>query len=85
MEARSSLKGTAVSKTFVAAVLIIVAIGLGIMGAYLAVGLSGSKAATPSHTIVAPSSGAALTPDAQDRNDQFTNARPARVRPLHAS
>lgn len=85
MEARSSFKGTAVSKTFVAAVLIVVAIGLGIMGAYLAAGLSGSKAATPSHTIVAPASGQALTPDAQDRNEQLANSHPARVRPAHAS
>lgn len=50
MEARSAINGAAVSKTFIVAILAIVAVGLGVMGAYLASNLSGSKAATHSQT-----------------------------------
>ena len=42
MEARASFSGASVSKTFVAAILIIVALGLAAMGGYAAKGLTGS-------------------------------------------
>lgn len=38
MEARATIKETAVSRTFVAAVLMLIAMGLGAMGGYLAQG-----------------------------------------------
>jgi hypothetical protein len=44
MEARASFGRSSVSKTFVAAILVIVAIGLAVMGAYVAKGLSGTSA-----------------------------------------
>lgn len=75
MEARSAYKGAAVSKTFVAAVLVIVAIGLGIMGAYFVASLGGSKAAVPGVTIQAPARGTNLSPDAADRYAQLNNSK----------
>ena len=42
MEARSTLQGASVSKTFVAAVLVLVAMGLGAMGGYVAKGIGAS-------------------------------------------
>jgi hypothetical protein len=44
MEARASFGRSSVSKTFVAAILVIVAIGLAVMGAYVTKGLSGPSA-----------------------------------------
>ncbi|HKW73878.1 MAG TPA: hypothetical protein VJQ08_13780, partial [Candidatus Dormibacteraeota bacterium] len=47
-----------VSRTFVAAILIIVALGLAAMGGYLVRGVAGSGAAvTPSQTYAAPGTG----------------------------
>jgi len=51
MEARASFSGASVSKTFVAAILIIVALGLAAMGGYAAKGLTGSGAASQSGTV----------------------------------
>lgn len=51
MEARATLNGPSVSKTFVAAVLVLVAMGLGAMGGYVVKGLGASGAST---TVVAP-------------------------------
>ena len=45
MEARQTLGGSSISKSFVAAVLVSIAIGLGVMGAYIAKDLGGSSAA----------------------------------------
>jgi hypothetical protein len=44
MEARASFTGTSVPKTFVAFVLIVIAMGLAAMGGYVARGLSGGAA-----------------------------------------
>jgi hypothetical protein len=84
MEARSSLKGAGVSKSFVAAVLVIVAIGLGVMGAYLAANLSGSKAAAHHQTTSAPAV-RTVPPDSTDRNSQLSNRHPEQVRPQRFS
>lgn len=53
MEARANVRRTGISKAFTAAVLILVAAGLGLMGAFLAVNLSG-HASTPTVTQSAP-------------------------------
>ena len=63
MEARASLNGSSVSKTFVAAVLVLVAMGLGAMGGYVAKGLGASGAST---TVIAPVHPAAGTVLRQD-------------------
>ena len=44
MEARASLTGTSVPKTFVAIVLVVIAMGLAAMSGYMARGLSGGAA-----------------------------------------
>jgi hypothetical protein len=56
MEARASFRGASVSKTFVAAILVIVALGLAAMGGYIAKGLStaGAAAATSGTVHAAP-------------------------------
>ncbi len=57
MEARATLSRPSVSRTFVAAILIVVALGLAAMGGYLAKGVTGSGAATVqthSQTYAAP-------------------------------
>lgn len=46
MEARATLRGPKVSRTLVAGVLVIVALGVGAAGGYVAAGLSGGKAAS---------------------------------------
>jgi flagellar basal body-associated protein FliL len=58
VEARASLSGASVSRSFIAAILIIVALGLAAMGGYLVKGVTGSGAAaatqTQSQTHAAP-------------------------------
>jgi hypothetical protein len=54
MEARASFSGASVPKTFVAAVLVIVAMGLAAMGGYVARGLSGGAVQAQSQTHAAP-------------------------------
>ena len=51
MEARASFGGASVSRTFVTAVLVIVAMGLAAVGGYVAKGLAGDAAATQSQTV----------------------------------
>ena len=46
MEARQSFTGPSISKSFVAVILVIVAIGLGAMGAYVAKGFGGGATVT---------------------------------------
>lgn len=53
MEARATVSRTGISKFFVGAVLVLVALGLGIMAAFLAANLSGSAGATQ-HVNAAP-------------------------------
>lgn len=67
MEARQSFRGSSISKTFVAIVLVIVALGLGVMGAYVAKSLSGSAAA----------------PAISNTDNTTQPAAPQRTRPLH--
>jgi len=50
MEARATLRGPKVSRTLVAGVLVVVALGVGAMGGYVAANLGGGKVASPSHT-----------------------------------
>jgi hypothetical protein len=52
MEARATLRGPKVSRTLVAGVLVVVALGVGALGGYVAAGLGGGKAASPSHAAV---------------------------------
>jgi hypothetical protein len=60
MEARATLRGPKVSRTLVAGVLVVVALGVGAMGGYVAANLGGGKAASPSHTAQAAKSQAVL-------------------------
>jgi len=48
MEARADVRKTGISRAFTGAVLILIAAGLGLMGAFLAVNLSGGHATTQS-------------------------------------
>ena len=54
MEARASFSGASVPKAFVAAVLVIVAMGLAAMGGYVARGLSGGAVEAQGQTHAAP-------------------------------
>jgi hypothetical protein len=56
LEARATVNGQSVSKTFVAAILVLVAMGLGAMGGYVAKGLgaSGTFAAQSQPVHAAP-------------------------------
>ena len=63
MEARATLNGSSVSKTFVAAVLVLVAMGLGAMGGYAVKGLGASGASTTSIGDVHPAAGTVLRQD----------------------
>lgn len=67
MEARATYDRTAISRFFVGAVLLIVAVGLGIMAAYLAAGLSGT--AGPSQQIHA-APGTVLRQDNPSQTEQ---------------
>lgn len=46
MEARQAFEGASISKSFVAVVLVLIALGLGVMGGYAAKSLTGSAATT---------------------------------------
>jgi hypothetical protein len=63
MEARASFSGASVPKTFVAAVLVIVAMGLAAMGGYVARGLSGGAVEAQGQTIVHAAPGTVLRQD----------------------
>ena len=63
MEARATINGTSISKTFVAAVLVLVAMGLGAMGGYVAKGLGASGASTTINAPVHPAPGTVLRQD----------------------
>ena len=52
MEARASFSGAPVSKTFVAGILVLVAMGLAAMGGYVAKGLTSSGAAASQNVSV---------------------------------
>ena len=63
MEARASLKGASVSKTFIAAILVLVTMGLGAMGGYVAKGLGASGSAGAQTQVVHPAPGTVLRQD----------------------
>src|SRR5437879_12968904 len=63
MEARASFTGTSVPKLFVAAVLVLVAMGLAAMGGYVARGLNGNGAAVVGSQAVHPAAGTVLRQD----------------------
>jgi len=63
MEARASFSGASVSKTFVAGVLVIVAMGLAAMGGYVAKGVLGSGAAVTQNPTVHAAPGTVLRQD----------------------
>jgi hypothetical protein len=72
MEARRTFGSASISKTFVAIVLVVVAVGLGIMGAYAAKSLTGSAAAPATHA-----QSVQLAPATSLRQDNDYPARPA--------
>lgn len=83
MEARATFGGSSISKSFVAIVLVIVALGLGLMGGYVAKSLTGSAAATSTQTgPVHPAPGTVLR---QDWEQQAQPAAPQRTRPIRHS
>lgn len=63
MEARASFTGTSVPKTFVAIVLVVVAMGLAAMSGYVARGLSGGGAAAAQGQPVHAAPGTVLRQD----------------------
>src|SRR2546430_12829060 len=63
MEARASLRGASVSKTFVFAVLVIVAMGLAAMGGYIAKSVQGSGVAVTQNPAVHAAPGTVLRQD----------------------
>lgn len=70
MEARASLKGQSVSKTFVAAILVLVAMGLGAMGGYVAKGLGASGTSAAVTQPVHPAPGTVLRQDNPKQSTQ---------------
>jgi hypothetical protein len=54
MEARADVRKTGISKAFTAAVLVLIAAGLGLMGAFLAVNLGGHASTQTTVTHSAP-------------------------------
>jgi hypothetical protein len=67
MEARASFNGASVSKTFVAAILVLVALGLGAMGGYVAKGLTAPGAAATQNSTVHAAPGSVLRQDSSAR------------------
>src|SRR5207245_5403797 len=63
MEARASFSGAPVSKTFVAGILVLVAMGLAAMGGYVAKGLTSSGAAASQNVTVHAAPGTVLRQD----------------------
>jgi len=70
MEARATVGRTGISKLFVGVVLVIVAVGLGIMAAYLAANLTGSAGAGTSSEPVKAAPGTVLRQDNPSQTDQ---------------
>ncbi len=66
MENRTALRGAGISKGLVVLFAVIVALGLGVMAAFVAKSVSTAPAAATEQRIVATQPG----PDTQDRHDQ---------------
>ena len=80
MEVRASLNGASVSKTFIAAILVLVAMGLGAMGGYVAkgIGASGTPAAATQQQVH-PAAGTVLRQDSPAQSaTQDASAKPVR-------
>jgi hypothetical protein len=73
MEARASFNGPSVSKTFVAAILVLVAMGLGAMGGYVTKGLTAGGSAAQGQDVVKAAAGSVLRQD----NPVHTSTRAA--------
>ncbi len=78
MEARASLTGTSVPKTFVAIVLVVIAMGLAAMSGYMARGLSGGAAEAQGQPVHA-AAGTVLRQDAAEAQGQPVHAAPGTV------
>lgn len=79
MEARQAFAGSSISKSFVAIVLVLVALGLGVMGAYVAKSLTGSAATTTQTGFVHVSPATSLR---QDNDYPAPAAQPQRALPI---
>src|SRR5260370_22749923 len=75
MEGRGSLSGTSVPKTFVAIVLVVIAMGLAAMSGYMARGLSGGAAEAQGQPVHA-AAGTVLRQDAAEAQGQPVHAAP---------
>jgi lipopolysaccharide export LptBFGC system permease protein LptF len=80
MENRTALRGAGISKGLVVLFAVIVAIGLGVMAAFVAKSVSGPAAATQSDLVQSTYSGPG--PDAQERNNhasplQYADDKPS--------
>ena len=83
MENRAAIRGAGISKGLVVLFAVIVAIGLGVMAAFVAKSVSGPAAATESAPLV-QSTYSGPGPDAQERNDHgatYTTSEPAAQEP----
>ncbi|HEY8863169.1 MAG TPA: hypothetical protein VIO37_03240 [Candidatus Dormibacteraeota bacterium] len=69
MENRTAIRGARVSKGLVVLFAVIVAVGLGVMAAFVAKTISGPAAATESNLVQSTYSGPG--PDAQERNNHL--------------
>src|SRR5260370_4653008 len=78
MEARASLTGTSVPKTFVAIVLVVIAMGLAAMSGYMARGLGGGAAEAQGQPVHA-APGTVLRQDAAEAQGQPVHAAPGTV------
>ena len=76
MELRASFGGASVSRTFVAAVLVIVAMGLAAMSGYLAKGLTSGSAATSPAQAAHAAPGSVLRQDNPVQPSVELNAQP---------
>ena len=69
MEVRTTIRDTSVSRMFVAAILVLVAMGLGAMGGYVAKGLGASSTSAAGQQVqVHPAAGTVLRQDNPAQN-----------------
>jgi hypothetical protein len=70
MENKAEIRGAGISKGLVVLFALIVAIGLGVMAAFVAKSITGPAAATESNLVTSSYSGPG--PDARERNEQYS-------------
>ncbi|GAC1504173.1 MAG: hypothetical protein NVS1B3_00320 [Candidatus Dormibacteraceae bacterium] len=73
MENRTALRGAGISRGLVVLFAVIVAIGLGVMAAFVAKTVTGPAAATESNLVTSAYSGPG--PDAKERNQHIGSAQ----------